>query len=102
MLDYALAPEGNVYVAVEQALAAYELLSNKMGGPEHVVVAGDSAGGGLACALCLYLRKLKKPQPLQAILFSPSLDVELRSVTLQANEEDPILDKTALHLCFAL
>ncbi len=39
--------------------------------PENIVVAGDSAGGGLAVALLMYLRDNKYPLPGGAILMSP-------------------------------
>lgn len=44
-------------------------------GPEQVVVAGDSAGGGLACAALLYRRG--RPQPRHAMLLAPWLDITM-------------------------
>jgi len=39
--------------------------------PQNIVVAGDSAGGGLALALLMYLRDNDYPLPAGAILMSP-------------------------------
>ncbi|EEB87002.1 hypothetical protein MPER_15853, partial [Moniliophthora perniciosa FA553] len=39
--------------------------------PENIVLAGDSAGGGLCLALLMYLRDNKYPLPSAAILMSP-------------------------------
>lgn len=39
--------------------------------PENIIVAGDSAGGGLCLALLMYLRDNEYPLPAGAILMSP-------------------------------
>ena len=39
--------------------------------PENIIIAGDSAGGGLSLALLLYLRDNGFTLPGGAILFSP-------------------------------
>lgn len=39
--------------------------------PQNVLVAGDSAGGGLTLALLMYLRDNDYPLPAGAILMSP-------------------------------
>lgn len=50
--------------------------------PEHVVVAGDSAGGGLCLALLLYLRDNEYTLPGGAILFSPWVGEQLTDVLI--------------------
>lgn len=42
--------------------------------PDHVILMGDSAGGGISLALCETLALLNKPHPSKTILLSPWLD----------------------------
>jgi acetyl esterase/lipase len=39
--------------------------------PENIILAGDSAGGGLSLALLMYLRDNSYPLPSGGILMSP-------------------------------
>jgi acetyl esterase/lipase len=50
LLDYRLAPEHPFPAAVDDAVAAYRYLLEESARPGRVVIAGDSAGGGLALA----------------------------------------------------
>ena len=50
---YRLAPESPYPAAVEDALEAYNYLRQKGYKPEHIMLCGESAGGGLCFALCL-------------------------------------------------
>ena len=71
VIDYRLAPEQPFPAALEDALAAYAALAAE--GP--VVVAGDSAGGGLALALALKLRETGQAQPAALVLLAPLVDL---------------------------
>ncbi|KFL37245.1 hypothetical protein N788_10420 [Arenimonas donghaensis DSM 18148 = HO3-R19] len=71
VIDYRLAPEHPFPAALEDALAAYAALAAE--GP--VVVAGDSAGGGLALALALKLRETGQPLPAALVLLAPLVDL---------------------------
>ena len=68
VINYRLAPQHLFPAALQDALAAYLYLLNppKDAGfdplnPEHVIFAGDSAGGGLAMALGLAVRDTGLP-----------------------------------------
>lgn len=68
------------------------LLKHTITNHSHVVVMGDSAGGGLALALCELLAKEGHPLPQHLVLLSPWLDIALRHPQSQALEAvDPIL-----------
>jgi len=75
--DYRLAPEEPFPAAVEDAVAAYRGLLADGFAPSATVIAGDSAGGGLAVAAALSLRRDGLPQPAALVLFSPWVDLAL-------------------------
>ncbi|WP_449373716.1 alpha/beta hydrolase fold domain-containing protein [Arthrobacter psychrolactophilus] len=96
-IEYRLAPEHPYPAAIEDALAAYRgLLAS--GVPAHtVVVAGESAGGGLALALLLSLREHGLPMPAASILLSPWADLTLSGATLTTKARvDPALSLAGL------
>jgi acetyl esterase/lipase len=74
-LEYRLAPEHPFPAALDDALVAYRALLAADIQPAHIVVAGDSAGGGLALALLLAARAAGDPLPAAAVLFSPWTDL---------------------------
>jgi acetyl esterase/lipase len=74
-IDYRLAPEHVFPAALEDAVTAYRWLLSQGARPEHLVVAGESAGGGLALALLQRVRDLKLPMPAAAALQSPWTDL---------------------------
>jgi acetyl esterase len=87
-VDYPLSPESAFPEALE---ASYDVLrwaaSNgaELGGdPQHLFVAGDSAGGNLAAALCLLARRLEFPRITKQVLIYPTLDATQSSPRLRA------------------
>ncbi|NIA25252.1 MAG: alpha/beta hydrolase fold domain-containing protein [Gammaproteobacteria bacterium] len=85
VLDYRLAPKHRFPAALDDAIAAYEDLISSGVDPESLFVAGDSAGGGLACALLLWLRDVGHSLPAGTILFSPYTDLEHTGASISAN-----------------
>src|SRR6266849_10180075 len=75
-IDYRLAPEHPFPAAVEDATAAYKWLLAQGYKPAKIVIAGDSAGGGLTLAALVALRDSGQPMPAGAVPISPWTDLE--------------------------
>lgn len=77
-VDYRLAPEFPFPAALDDALAAWLWMQHnapKLGfDPRRVVVAGESAGGGIAASLVQRLHDRGGVQPVAQWLFAPMLD----------------------------
>ncbi|TFK26642.1 alpha/beta-hydrolase [Coprinopsis marcescibilis] len=77
-LDYRLAPETCFPGPLHDAVSAYlRLVEDLRIPPENIILAGDSAGGGLCLGLLLYLRDNDYALPSAAILMSPWCDLTL-------------------------
>ena len=103
LLDYRLAPEHPFPAAVEDAQAAYLALHNQ-DPARTIVLAGDSAGGGLALALALRLRDAGHAAPGAMALLSPWTDLTLSLPTHQSKAaKDPFFpDSTTLSMAAQL
>ena len=89
---YPLAPEHPFPAALHAVVAVYRGLEDR----QSVVVAGDSAGGGLAAALCIMAARAGE-RPAGAVLVSPMLDLTARGESLDRNaERDPMFSKSAV------
>lgn len=86
-LDYRLAPEHPFPAAVEDALSAYRWLLAQNINPRRIVVAGDSAGGGLMLALLLAARDQGLPLPAAAVGLSAWTDLTCSGETWTKNEK---------------
>lgn len=94
-IDYRVAPENPYPAALEDAVASYEWLLEQGYREEEIVIAGDSAGGGLALALCLWLKNHGKKLPLGIIAMSPWTDLTISGESVETNfEKDPLFGKT--------
>jgi acetyl esterase/lipase len=96
-LDYRLAPEHPFPAAVEDAVDAYRALLAEGVWPERTIVAGDSAGGGLALALALKLKDEGLPQPAGLFVISPWADLTQGHATYETKAgDDPMLTRERL------
>lgn len=94
--DYRLAPENPFPAAIDDAVAAYRGLAEDA---RKIVVAGDSAGGGLTLALLAILAGQgdRQLQPAGAAVMSPWTDLSLTGASLTTRAmADPIFTKAVL------
>ena len=96
-INYRLAPEHPFPAAIDDTYTVYEWLINKGIRPKHIIVSGQSAGGGLCLALLLKIKENNIPQPLGAVALSPWTDLSQAGKTMIKNEKiDPIIGKKYL------
>ena len=94
-IDYRVAPEEPYPAALEDAVTAFEWLREDGWRSKQIIVAGDSAGGGLALALCMYLKDHNKRLPGGLVLMSPWADLTASGPSYEDNyESDPLFGNT--------
>lgn len=100
-IDYRVAPEEPYPAALEDALEAYEWLKAAGWRSRQIIVAGDSAGGGLALALCMYLKDHNRRLPGGLVLMSPWADQTAGGPSYLDNfERDPLFGNTTDSLIY--
>jgi len=85
--DYRLAPEHPFPAGLADALAVYRALVAEDGQPP--IVAGDSAGGGMAAAVAL----AAEPKPRKAVLLSPWVDLTVTDPAFESRTADLFFPK---------
>lgn len=96
-LAYRLAPENPFPAALDDAVEAYRYLLSLGYLSSQIVLAGESAGGGLCFSLCLKLRQLDLPLPCSIIAISPWTDLTQSGESFIFNHDvDPSLCKETL------
>ena len=85
LIDYRLAPEHPFPAALQDAAAAYEWLIAKPTPPSSLILAGDSAGGGLVLSQLLDLRDRRRPLPAMGVCLSPATDLTMSGASMRTN-----------------
>ncbi len=83
---YRMAPEAPYPAAVDDAISVYRALLEHDVDPARLLLAGDSAGGGLCVATMLRLKAEDRPLPSGAVLLSPWLDLTMTGESVDKNE----------------
>ncbi|MCY1360731.1 Carboxylesterase NlhH [compost metagenome] len=95
-VDYRLAPEHPFPAAFDDCLKVWRALRTgpfKLD-PARTLVAGDSAGGNLAAALCLALRDAGEPVPCAQVLIYPGLGGDHRLPSRSECIDAPLLSSS--------
>jgi monoterpene epsilon-lactone hydrolase len=94
ILDYRLAPENPFPAALDDSTAAYRWLLSIGVDPARLVIAGESAGGGLTIATLVALRDAGEPLPAAGICLSPWVDLACLGDSIVTKAEiDPVVSK---------
>ncbi|MEG7530133.1 MAG: alpha/beta hydrolase [Hungatella sp.] len=101
-IDYRVAPKDPYPAALEDAVYAYRwLLEEKQYRADQIIIVGDSAGGGLALALGLYLRDHQISLPAGLIAMSPWADLTGSGESYETNyDRDPLFGESRDSMLF--
>ncbi len=77
--EYRLAPENPFPAAIDDSIKIYQWILSSGFKPANILIAGESAGGGLCLAILLALKELNITLPAAAIAISPWTDLTCSS-----------------------
>ena len=89
VVEYRLAPEHPFPAGLTDALTLYNALVTEDGQPP--IVAGDSAGGGMAAAVAL----AAEPKPAKAVLLSPWVDLTVTNPAFESRTTDQFFPRAS-------
>jgi epsilon-lactone hydrolase len=96
-LDYRRAPEDPFPAAVDDAVASYRWLLEQGITPGRIVIAGDSAGGGLTVATLVALKDARVPLPAGGVCISPWVDLTFSGASYETKAAvDPIVRRPGI------
>ncbi|WP_009478630.1 alpha/beta hydrolase [Rhodococcus sp. JVH1] len=97
-VGYRLAPEHRFPAALDDAVTAYRWLIDSGVHADRIVVAGDSAGGGLTVSMMVALRDAAIALPAAAVCISPLTDLAHTGASvLEKAYADPIVTPEGSH-----
>ena len=97
LVQYGLAPEQPIGGCFDDAFASYEWLLERGVAPDSILIAGDSAGGGLALRTCQRARDSGLPLPAGQLLLSPGLDATFDNPSMRENDGiDPMMRRAGI------
>ena len=104
LIDYRRAPEHRFPAALEDAMKVYQWLNSSEGiNPKKIIIAGESAGGGLTIATLIKLRDDQVELPIAGICLSPFMDLAVTGDSVKTKAEvDPIVTQANLEFCAKL
>lgn len=98
IIDYRLAPENPFPAAIEDAITAYQWLISNGYNSNHIVVAGDSCGGGMAISILISQRDANEPLPAAAVCLSPWLDLACTGESWKGNADKDLMNDLGSNL----
>ncbi|KAF9031230.1 alpha/beta-hydrolase [Hymenopellis radicata] len=104
-MNYRLAPQYPFPCALQDVLASYLYLirpppeaKHRPVKPSHLIISGDSAGGGISLALLQVIRDLELPMPAGGVLISPWCDLTHSFPSVHTNTDTDVIPKYGLSL----
>lgn len=98
--EYRMAPEYVYPIAVNDSVEVYRALLEGGQDPAKLIIAGDSAGGGLSLATAIAIRDLGLPLPAGLVLYSPWVDLSLSGESVISNaSKDAMLKPDWVRWC---
>ncbi len=92
-IHYRRAPEHPFPAQIDDAVTGYKHLLKAGYRPEHIAVAGDSAGGTLTLLVTKALELEGVPGPKCLVMMSPAFDAKLDSQSVKRNRQiDPMIN----------
>lgn len=96
-VNYRLLPEHAYPACIDDVVAAYQYLVSAGFSPQHIAIAGDSAGGGITLTSAMRIRDAGLPAPGCLLCFSPWTDFTASGESVQTNAQwDSMVDARLL------
>ena len=96
-VEYRLAPEHVFPAAIDDCMEAFVYLVSTGYDPARIILAGESAGGGLCYSLCAKLRDKGRSMPAGIIAISPWTDLVASGNSYERNKKrDPVMSESRL------